>query len=243
MNDGRKEREKEFYDSPKIDRSKIESLKTYCSRRGGRPTLSDPPPRRDPFSTSWLPLFQPISPARQPLLSPPLPSPRPVWTAKRGADIADPNYREKNSKRREGLCASRRCNNLPDRRISSSPSPPLLSTSLFFFFLHPFLSFSPSLFLFIPANMAELREARPTAKYLSNESINFPSSRLSFRGSLSFFLYLAISPSKSSAFLLFASRKAIGIANSARDYLEEISRCRRRVLRDEIIPKIRGLAI
>lgn len=142
MNDGRKEREKEFYDSPKIDRSKIESLKTYCSRRGGRPTLSDPPPRRDPFSTSWLPLFQPISPARQPLLSPPLPSPRPVWTAKRGADIADPNYREKNSKRREGLCASRRCNNLPDRRISSSPSPPLLSTSLFFFF---YIHFSHSL--------------------------------------------------------------------------------------------------
>lgn len=158
MNDGRKEREKEFYDSPKIDRSKIESLKTYCSRRGGRPTLSDPPPRRDPFSTSWLPLFQPISPARQPLLSSPLPSPRPVWTAKRGADIADPNYREKNSKRREGLCASRRCNNLPDRRISSSPSPPLLQP-LFFFYIHFSHSLPP--FFIHPRKYGRVKRGSP----------------------------------------------------------------------------------
>lgn len=124
--------------------------------------LSDPHRRRDPFSTSWLPLFQPISPARQPLLPPP---PSPLWTAKRGADIADPNYREKNSKRRGGCHASRRCNNPPDRRISTPPSPPFFNLFFFlsfFFNIHFSRSLSlPFLFLFIPANMAELREARP----------------------------------------------------------------------------------
>lgn len=56
--------------------------------------LSDPrrveihfPPRGSHFFSPFLPLVNPFSPP-------------PLSTAKRGADIADPNYREKNSKRR-----------------------------------------------------------------------------------------------------------------------------------------------
>lgn len=181
--------------------------------------LSDPHRRRDPFSTSWLPLFQPISPARQPLLPPP---PSPLWTAKRGADIADPNYREKNSKRRGGCRASRRCNNPPDRRISTPPSPPFFNLFFFSFFLfqHPFLSFSlPPLPFFIhPRKYGRVKRGSPrpstsATRVSTSLLLAILSLSLSPMRFFSFSLYLA-TPSKSSSALLsslFASRRAIGI--------------------------------
>lgn len=118
--------------------------------------LSDPrrveihfPPRGSHFFSPFLPLVNPFSP---PSLS----------TAKRGADIADPNYRVKNSKRRGAVPRG----DAIIFQIGGYPPlflPPFLNLfSLFFFNIHFSHSLPPLPFLFIPANIAELREPRPS---------------------------------------------------------------------------------